>query len=330
MKDYTRFAVKDFIMDEYFQAWIFNPTRDTESFWQTWLDDNPQKRHDVEEARTTLLRLNFSSYSLPAEDVSRVWNNIRGRDTVISRTHGTLSIRNFLWYGVTAAILIVGLTALLWVAPKSLTEYTTAFGETKTIILPDGSAVILNSNSSLKLNSDWTSSSPREVWLDGEAFFSVVHKKNNQSFKVRTGENIDIEVLGTTFNVYNRHQTKIVLNSGKIQLRLPTGVADEKIVMEPGELVEYDEKKYIKRSVDPKVYTAWTKNTLLLNRTSLREMLHMIKDNYGIDVEVKESLLDQTISGSMPVTDADNLLQQIAKAFQLKVVREGGKTFLRE
>jgi transmembrane sensor len=100
--------------------------------------------------------------------------------------------------------------------------------------------------------------------------------------------------------------------------------------MEPGELVEYDEKKYIRRSVDPKVYTAWTKNTLLLNRTSLREMLHLIKDNYGIDVEVKESLLDQTISGSMPVTDAESLLQQIAKAFQLKVVREEGKTFLRE
>lgn len=317
-------------MDEYFQSWIFNPTRDTESFWQNWLDENPQKRQNVEEARAVLMRLNFSSYSLPAEDISRMWNNIRAKDSGRSKSQRKSGIWPLFGYAAAAAVLIVGFTALFWTAPTSITEYTTAFGETKTIILPDSSTVILNSNSSLKLNSDWTSSASREVWLNGEAFFSVVHKRNDQPFNVRTDENINIEVLGTTFNVYNRDQTKIVLNTGKIQLSLPTVEADEKIMMEPGDLVEYDEKKYIKRSVDPKVYTAWTENTLLLNRTSLREMLHMIKDNYGIDVEVKEILLDQTISGSMPVTDAESLLQQIAKAFQLKVVREDNKTFLKE
>ena len=56
----------------------------------------------------------------------------------------------------------------------------------------------------------------------------------------------------------------------------------------------------------------------------------MIKDNYGIDVEVKESLLNQTISGSMPVTDSEGLLLQIAKAFQLKVVKEENKVYMRE
>ena len=317
-------------MDDYFQLWIFHPTRDAESFWQNWLDENPKKREDVEEARATLLRLNFSSYSLPAEDISRVWNNIRAKDSVGLKRKRVSGAGLLFWSAAAAAVLIIGVTAMFWTTSTPVTEYTTAFGETKTIILPDSSTVILNSNSSLRLNADWTSSVPREVWLNGEAFFSVVHKKNNQPFNVRTAENINIEVLGTTFNVYNRDQTKIVLNTGKIQLSLPTVEADEKILMEPGELVEYNEKKYIKRNVDPKVYTAWTENTLLLNRTSLREMLHMIKDNYGIDVEVKERLLDQTISGSMPVTDAESLLQQIAKAFQLKVVREEGKIFLRE
>ncbi len=85
-----------------------------------------------------------------------------------------------------------------------------------------------------------------------------------------------------------------------------------------------------RRKVDPKVYTAWTEKNLVLNRTSLRELLHMIKDNYGIDVEVKESLLNQTISGSMPVTDSEGLLHQIAKAFQLKVVKEESKVYMRE
>jgi hypothetical protein len=45
---------------------------------------------------------------------------------------------------------------------------------------------------------------------------------------------------------------------------------------------------------------------------------------------VKSSLLDETISGSMPVTNADNLLEQIAKSFRLKLVREGERIYMVE
>jgi hypothetical protein len=46
--------------------------------------------------------------------------------------------------------------------------------------------------------------------------------------------------------------------------------------------------------------------------------------------KVKESLLSQTISGSMPVTDSEGYCYQIAKAFQLKVVKEESKVYMRE
>jgi transmembrane sensor len=330
VKDYARFTVKDFIMDEYFQLWVFNPVGNMEAYWQNWLDENPDKRSDVEEARATLLRLNFASFDLPSEDVSYLWNKIRGHnEDVVAPSNGFFGNR-IVWYSSAASILVLAISSFFWTPPPTGVEYRTAFGETKIVTLPDSSTVILNSNSLLRLKSPWKSTTPREVWLDGEAFFSVIHKKNNQPFKVKPGEDVAIEVLGTTFNVYHREETKIVLNSGRIQLSLPDVEAGEKIMMKPGELVEYDEKKFVKRQVDPKVYTAWTEKNLLLNRTSLRELLHMIKDNYGIDVEVKESLLDQTISGSMPVTDSNGLLHQIAKAFQLKVVSEENKVYMKE
>ncbi len=317
-------------MDEYFQLWVFNPVGNIDAYWQNWLDENPDKRSDVEEARSTLLRLNFASFDLPSEDVSYVWNKIRSHNgDVVAPAKGFFGKR-IVWYSSAASILLLAISSFFWTTPPTGIEYRTAFGETKIITLPDSSTVILNSNSLLRLKSAWKSTTPREVWLDGEAFFSVIHKKNNQPFKVKPGEDVAIEVLGTTFNVYHRDETKIVLNSGRIQLSLPDVQSGEKIMMKPGELVEYDEKKFVKRKVDPKVYTAWTEKNLVLNRTSLRELLHMIKDNYGIDVEVKESLLNQTISGSMPVTDSEGLLHQIAKAFQLKVVKEESKVYMRE
>jgi ferric-dicitrate binding protein FerR (iron transport regulator) len=330
VKDYARFSAKEFIMDEYFQSWVFNPTGNADAYWQSWLQENPHKRSDVEEARSMLLRLNFARYELPPEDVSTLWNQIRNNAAPPNRVPLFLSAKLLAWSGSVAAMLMIGLSYIFWISTESMIEHRTAFGETKTIVLPDSSTVILNSNSLLRLNAAWESTSPREVWLDGEAFFSVIHKKNNQPFKVKTGEEVDIEVLGTTFNVYHRGETKIVLNSGRIRLSLPTVQSDEKILMNPGELVEYNEKKYVKRKVDPKVYTAWTQHNLVLNRTSLREMIHMIKDNYGIDVEADERLLDQTISGSMPVTTAEKLLEQMAKAFQLKVVKEEDRIYLKE
>ena len=316
-------------MDENFQSWVFAPDRNSESFWNTWIDENPSKRADIEEARAILSQLHFSSYELRAADVSAVWNGVRNGG--LSRNQKKKSVlRLKLWYAAATLLLLIGASYFFMVRQPSELLYTTGFGETKTITLPDSSTVILNSNSSLRIKTAWTSTEPREVWLDGEAFFSVIHKKSDQLFKVRTEDHVDIEVLGTTFNVYNRGETKVVLNSGRIQLSLPTIEADERIMMQPGDLVEYNEKKYVKRNVDPKVYTAWTENTLMLNRTSLGEMLRMIKDNYGIEVEVTEALLDQTISGSMPMTDAESLLEQIAKAFQLKVVRTGEEIYLEE
>jgi transmembrane sensor len=329
VKDYALFIVKDFVLDEYFQTWVFDPSGSSNSFWQSWLEEYPHKLGEIQEARSILLQFNFSNHNLKAEEVSKLWNQIRSVD------HKNLSRKSFIpkvfvWYSATAAVLLIGFTSFFWLAEEPVREYKTAFGETKTITLPDSSTVILNSNSSLRISAVWKNKSEREVWLSGEAFFSVIHKINDQPFKVRTKENIAIEVLGTTFNVYDRNQTKIVLNSGSIQLSLPTVQADEKVFMKPGELVEYDEKKYIKRQVDPKVYTAWTEHNLILNHTSLTELIRMIKDNYGLDVEVKEHLLDQTISGSMPISNAENLLQQIAKAFRLKIVKEENRIYMRE
>nr|WP_302180049.1 FecR domain-containing protein [Chryseosolibacter indicus] len=205
-----------------------------------------------------------------------------------------------------------------------LTTYNTAFGETKMIQLPDSSTVILNSNSALRFSDEWESKGSREVWLDGEAFFSVVHLKNNKPFKVLTGEGVAVEVLGTSFNVYHRvKETKVVLNSGKIKLQLSEQNASQNIEMKPGDFIEYKNKSFSKKKVNPKTYSAWTENKLILDHTSLREMVSMLRMNYGVEVTVNdERLLNQTVSGSMPITNVESLIQQIAQSFQIKVERK--------
>jgi transmembrane sensor len=319
---YTDFTVNDFAMDEYFQSWVFRSGGDSvRDFWEAWLLEHPEKRADVTEAKKLLQALRFSRHELSGDEFSELWNRIHSVDT--NRASHRSGVR-FAWtYRIAAAIVVIGIAGVFYLLSndKPWAEYHTTYGETKSITLPDGSSVVLNANSKLTVHSDWNEQPSREIWLDGEAFFSVVHKTSNQPFKVITAEGVTVEVLGTTFNVYNRtNGTKVVLNSGQIRLNLPTEKSPEMILMQPGEMVEYKEQHYKKKAVNPLLYTAWTNNKIILDHTTLGEMVYMLRDSYGLEVKVSDTkLLEETVSGSMPLGDPEILLSQMAKAFQLKI-----------
>lgn len=329
---YSDFSVNDFTMDEYFQSWVLSPGDESvRNFWQSWLANHPEKRADVAEARRILETIQFSNHTLSAEELAQLWNRIHHVNVSPRDSRNRSSQKNW-WFAVAATLIGVISLVYFWTENKPWKEYHTAYGETRTFVLPDGSSVVLNANSTLTLFSDWNNDPSREIWLDGEAFFSVVHKSNNQLFKVNTKEGVTVEVLGTTFNVYNRtNGTKVVLNSGQIRLNLPTAQSGEMIVMKPGEMVEYKEQHYEKKEVDPQLYTAWTNNKIILDHTSLAEMVYMLKDSYGLDVKVPNPLLlEQTVSGSMPLGNAEILLQQMAKAFQLRINKEDDVIIMEE
>jgi len=59
--------------------------------------------------------------------------------------------------------------------------------------------------------------------------------------------------------------------------------------------------------------------------------VRMVKDNYGVDVTVQsEEMLNQTVSGSMPMGDAESLVHQIARTFQLKAVKDNNNYIILE
>ena len=332
VKDYIHFTVNDFAMDKYFQDWVRSPNPENNSFWRTWMARNPQKVAEIEEARHVLLQFTVPEYNLTESEISDLWSHIRG-EAVISDEAPHASVRKLPWRRlVAAAVVIMGIMFYTMMASSNQVIYETAYGQTRNIVLPDQSVVTLNANSRLSFVDNWGSAATREVTISGEAYFSVTHKQNNQPFLVRTDDGVAVEVLGTTFNVYHRtSETKVLLNSGKISLSLPTADAGETIIMKPGELVEFKSQQVLRKSVDPKKYVAWTEHKLILDHTSLRDMVKMLRENYGLNVEVTpSSLLDQTVSGSMPAAREDELVDQIARAFRLKATREGNRIIMKE
>lgn len=205
-------------------------------------------------------------------------------------------------------------------------SYNTTYGEIEKIELSDGSQITLNANSSLKVPRFGFESTIREVFLTGEASFSVKHTIDNKRFIVKTDRNFEIEVLGTEFNVNTRRKdAKVVLDQGKIQLSYNEGKVSKKLTMKPGDLVIIDQKGHanLQEVSQPQIFSAWKEQRFVFDETSLLEVATMIEENFGVNVEFKEeSLVKRTISGTFHAENADELLQVIAEILEINYNRQ--------
>ncbi len=194
----------------------------------------------------------------------------------------------------------------------------TGYGEMKTIILPDSTIVTLNSNSSMRIPEVWTEKSGRQVWLEGEAYFQVQKKPATAAtFEVHTRQ-VDVEVLGTKFNVNVRRERAVVsLEEGKVRLSVhgsDSAVLEKKapMVMRPGQVVVVDAARQARVNDDNNVSThsSWTRHEFHFDNTSLEEVAKLIEDNYGYRMEVEDpAMLQFAISGDMRVRDVEEMVQ---------------------
>ncbi len=225
--------------------------------------------------------------------------------------------RPFLKLSIAAAILM-GVLISGYVAkdPILFKKLSTAYGETKSISLSDGTNVVLNSNSTLTIPRFGFGQFTRDVKLDGEANFSVAHLPGNERFVVRTTTGQQIVVLGTEFTVYTRQDRfKVALSKGKIQLHYREDETNKNLIMEPGELVTIDSKgKAIsKKTPDPEVFSAWKANRYVFNQTSLEDICTLFRDNFGLDIEIADPEISTwTVSGAFKASNAQELLEALA------------------
>lgn len=229
-------------------------------------------------------------------------------------------------------ILMISVALVLYLnyLKEDFASISTTYAETREVVLPDGSQVILNARSRLKYPSDWDARAERVVWLQGEGYFSIRKTDENRRFLVYT-EDAQIEVLGTEFNVNNRRgNTRVVLNSGSVKLKIND--LDDEVQMSPGELAEFSrtERKIKQQVVNPQQYSAWTNNKLIFDGTSFEEIALLLEDNYGIKVKFDtDEMKHWYFSGSTPGDNLDILFQSLEKLYPVSIERSNNKIFFR-
>ena len=159
-------------------------------------------------------------------------------------------------------------------------ELITPKGGSYQLTLSDGPKVWLNAASSLRFPVAFTDTI-RQVFLVGEAMFDVNH--NGKQFII-SADDMDIEVLGTTFNISSYPEEPNMTSTlveGSIKLITPEF---EKI------LVPNDQAVLSKRNlgvtisqVNPAYYTSWTRGKIEFNRDNLGAVMRRLARYYDFE-----------------------------------------------
>jgi len=227
-----------------------------------------------------------------------------------------------------AVLLLVGLGTLAYTflgSPSAPNTYA-AVDSIENIKLSDGSEVVLNKNSTLRLLGDY-GTKLRGMELKGEAYFKV--KSNaDQPFIVKVGD-LEVEVLGTQFNVDGRNaNTTVYVDEGKVKV---TSVKSRtKLLLTAGESSTYDNSTRVLLKDESKRHNAmsWVDDKLRFENAPLSQVIMEIEDHFNINVELKNNALSGCKYTSIfNGAEADEVLETLSAVFNLQLMKEGDKNF---
>jgi transmembrane sensor len=207
-------------------------------------------------------------------------------------------------------IILIGLASMAYFYLQSKEDpiilVTNHYDSNKELTLPDGSVVVMDKNAELKYASDFE---PREVTLSGRSFFKVIH--NNSPFKVIAG-NHAIEVLGTSFSVFNSQQSdifEVVLLEGKVSISNEKG--NQRIEVQPNEKITVNKQtsSFTKVPVSAQEQLLWKEPSLVVNNNTFEELAILLEKRFNKTFILSNDIKDQRFTLTLREETLDESVQ---------------------
>ncbi len=220
-----------------------------------------------------------------------------------------------------AALLIVGLVTTFHSSyhgtSRALATYVTANGERARVELKDGTIVMLNVASRLRVPEDFGPKN-RTVWLDGEAYFNVAHVAG-APFTVQAGAT-HTRVLGTEFVVrsYQPADVRVAVRAGKIAVNgAVLGANDIAVAGQNGVVT-------VRRNQRIDAAFGVAEGRLVLTDVPLREAAADLERWYDVKLRFGDSTVSYLpISAVLPSGSAGDLVEVLRLTFGVRVVQQG-------
>lgn len=211
----------------------------------------------------------------------------------------TISYRKVYRYAAVACITtLVALYSTFFLGQQTvynkadMLTYSTFGGKSK-IQLPDGTVVWLHGLASISYPSIFTGQS-RKVHLSGEAFFEVT-KDPSKPFIIDVLEEIEVEVLGTQFNIEAKPEASnitVSLNEGAVALN----VNEQRFFMKRDDQAIYNkhtQQVEVTSKANVHLQSLWKSSQLHFVDEPLGSVVRKLCKWYGVSIEVDSLLMSE-------------------------------------
>jgi transmembrane sensor len=285
--------------------------QDLQSLLQRY-QDNTASAEEVRLVRSWMLLTETADDELSTEELTvakeNIWNKLVVSTEIVPEESSTKLVR-FRWmkYAAAVAILIsLGAAGYLLrypildlVDPVASTTIETGPFEIRQALLPDSSIVTIAENSSLSYPVRFRGES-RPVAMTGKAFFNV-RRNPDMPFRI-SSDNVDVEVLGTSFEVNNpkdNDTATVTVVTGKV------GVSDHgrhSAIALPNQqvvLFKSASRLTLQQVNSTEMYTAWLDYRLHFEEASLVSVLDKVAEVYNVRIDFDKDLIrpGDTFSG---------------------------------
>ena len=197
-------------------------------------------------------------------------------------------------------------------------------GEYK-VVLPDGTVVWLNAESSLRFPTVFTGKE-RKVYAKGELYFDVKHDEA-KPFIVEVEKDYVVRVLGTEFNLraYGESSRATTLLKGRVQVK----GADNAVVLKPGqqafEAPGTNDLEVLDVDVAP--YVAWHEGKFHFVHVSLKNIMEELSRWYDVQVIFENpAVMDECFTIEMQrFDDFNKVLRLIERTGMVTISVDGHK-----
>lgn len=210
-------------------------------------------------------------------------------------------------------------------------SYVTGVGQRDSVLLADGTLVVLGPQSTLSVPSTYAET--RSVRLTGDAYFDVKHDAA-KPFSVRAGSAL-IEDIGTTFTVDSdtdgARVASVSVVEGSVRLRRDSTAVSDGVVLAAGDRgwLNANGETTVERNVVSAEDAAWITGRLSFRDAPLSRVVTEMERWYGVKLRVEDStMLRQHVTTSFEGESADQALRILGLTLGVTIERRGDSAII--
>ncbi|RAJ08577.1 FecR family protein [Chitinophaga skermanii] len=270
--------------------------------WELSADAKVLQHFNVQEESAALSALlpDKPVYELPADPISR-----------------------YRWYKIAAAVLLASIGGYWFYRDANKINFLTktTAQQIDSVILYDGSRIILHKNSSIRYASNMVKADARAIYLEkGTAFFDV-QPNDQQAFEVHVNHS-KITVLGTAFNVNVEGEAiNVDVKSGKIKFEPRS---ENGVVLHGGQSIDYTPQRGITtRNSTNENADAWATKELVFVDASLAEVCKQLEDVYQVTISMKGHVPLKKLNATFRNNPLSDVFEVLEAAYPIEIEQSG-------